>query len=190
MTESMRLYWDRLFIRYSIRDQLAVVHGMREGSDVLRDQMVRWAGGLAGSAGSIVTSLTQAVRGVTAAPWSLIAVLAGSGLLTLILIVQKVRWFATASRHTERRRQLRITGLYKSMLQTLAGRGLAKSPSATATEFARMVAAEWETAGAVVAVLTNLYCRARFGSAALTSEEMAEAERHLRTLQQLSRTAS
>ncbi|MCE9536625.1 MAG: DUF3488 and transglutaminase-like domain-containing protein, partial [Nitrospirae bacterium] len=40
--ESFRLQWDRLFVRYSGKDQLAVVHGVREGSDALRERVSGW----------------------------------------------------------------------------------------------------------------------------------------------------
>jgi protein-glutamine gamma-glutamyltransferase len=37
--ESFRLQWDRLFVRYSATDQLAVVHGVRDSSDALREPL-------------------------------------------------------------------------------------------------------------------------------------------------------
>src|SRR5262249_4618376 len=39
LSESFRLQWDRLFVRYSVGDQLAIVQGIRRGGDFLRDQI-------------------------------------------------------------------------------------------------------------------------------------------------------
>src|SRR5215510_11783976 len=39
---SLRLQWDRLFVHYSAKDQLAVVRGVREGSDALRGKVSQW----------------------------------------------------------------------------------------------------------------------------------------------------
>ena len=51
-SESLRLQWDRVFIRYSVRDQLAVIQSLREGSDSARDVLGQWTRKTFGAAAS------------------------------------------------------------------------------------------------------------------------------------------
>ena len=190
ISESLRLHWDRFFINYSAQDQLAVIHGMREGSDALKDHVHRWIAVVNTSVGNAFAALVQSLRPAITGLWSMSIAVAALSVIALIVTIQKKWWLARLPQRKERRRQLHITGLYRTMLRQMAGNGLAKSPSATPGEFARMVQARWAKAGAIVTMVTNVYCRARFSSTSLTTEEISEVERHVRALRQLSRPAA
>lgn len=188
VSESLRLYWDRLFIRYSSRDQLAVIHGIRDGSDAVRDRFSQWISAVKGSALHAFSVLAQFARSATAGLSGVLGVLAVLGVLTLVVLVQKQMWPTNSPQHLAQQRQLQITRLYRTMLQTVAKTGLTKSPAATPAEFAGLVVRQWTAAGAMVIGVTDLYCRGRFSGMSLTAEELSRAEHQVRSLQQLSRT--
>ena len=119
---------------------------------------------------------------------AVLEVLAALSLVAIVLLMRKPAWLRVSSRHVAQRRQLRITGLYRMMLQTAAGKGFPKSPTATPVEFSGIITGEWAAAGIMVAGVTDLYCRGRFSGQALTAEEISQAEHHIRSLQQLARS--
>jgi len=186
VSESLRLYWDRLVIRYSTRDQVAIIHGIREGSDAVRGHLSQWMVTGNRLAVKVISSLVQFA---SSSAVGVLEMLAALSLLAIVLWVRKPTWSKVSSRHLAQRRQLRITGLYRMMLQTAAGKGFSKSPTATPVEFCGIITREWAAAGTMVAGVTDLYCRGRFGGMPLTAEEISKAEHSIRSLQQLARAA-
>ncbi|HJT21455.1 MAG TPA: DUF3488 and transglutaminase-like domain-containing protein [Nitrospira sp.] len=188
MNESLRLYWDRLFVHYSIRDQWAVVHGIKERGDAVRDYANHWISALTRLATTLF-SATGASLGSAVVGWgNLLGLLVALSVLAVMVAAKKAQWPSVGSWRGGRRRQLHIANLYKRMLQMLSVHGLRKSSTDTPSEFSRLVETEWQSAAVFVRSLTQLYCRGRFGRIPLSAEDLSEAERHLQELRQLSHT--
>lgn len=183
--ESLRLYWDRLFIRYSARDQFAMIHGLRDSGDAIHDLTGRWISALHLTGNRVLTVLERLPKRAAAdgAVMLIIVVLLGAGALANLL--RKMLRVLASPEHQTQRQQSRITKIYKQMVHTVARAGVAKPPTTTPLEFARLVATKWASAAEAVSQLTDLYCRGRFSETQLTAEELVHAEQQLRALQRL-----
>jgi hypothetical protein len=73
------------------------------------------------------------------------------------------------------------------MVQHLARRGISKPIAAPPLEFVCIVRKQWNDASSAVVIITELYCRARFGQRPLTTEELVIAQDNLRQLIALER---
>jgi hypothetical protein len=183
--ESLRLQWDRLFIRYSAKDQLAVVHGVREGSDVLREKISRWVSSLTGSIGQAFNQLTQITRTFRPGLLELVTGVIVVG-LALLLLMLRDRIGLWASTHlTTSHPQLAIVQLYTRMLRTVERHGVSKPSTSTPNEFTRLVEQEWKAAGPMVADVTALYYQGRFSRTPLTPDELSRAAEQVARLQSL-----
>ena len=187
--ESVRLQWDRLFIRYSSRDQLAVVHGVREGSDALRERVSRWISSLSAPISQVLSRLTHVLRTFQPGMLELITgvLVVGLALFLLMLRDRIGLWAATHLRTAHP--QLAIVQLYARMLRTVERHGVRKLPAATASEFLRLVEREWQAAAPMVADVTALYQRGRFSRIPLTPGELSHAAEQVGRLQSLTPTA-
>lgn len=185
--ESFRLHWDRVFIRYSARDQLAVVQSIREGSDSARDALSQWVAAFNKTASQMMREVEVRAHAANPVVFWILAVLPGIGLACLILVIRD-RWQyrRSADRPTARKQQ-QIAQLYKKMLEITARQGIHIRPSTTPTEFTQLVGREWAEAGSTVAGLTSLYCRGRFSASSLSSEELTQAVEQIGVLQRLAR---
>jgi len=183
--ESLRLYWDRLFIRYSAKDQFAMIHGLRDGGDAVRDVTSRWIAVVHQAGIRLLAVLEQMPERAAAAGivTLIILILLGAGALA-ILLRKTLRIFASPARQTQRQ-QSRIMKIYKQMVRTVGQAGFVKPPATTPFEFSKLVATEWGGAAEAVSRLTELYCRGRFSGNQLTTDELADAERQLRSLHRL-----
>lgn len=185
--DSVRLKWDRLVIQYSLSDQFAVVHGIRERSDSARTQIssflstaLRWA----------AVWRTRIAEQIGLLDWRLLGWMVGSSaILGFLVMVWRLRKRLTERRFLEHNTatQLAVVQLYGRMLQLLASHGVHKNLSATPLEFARLVTQEWSDSGQYVQSLTHLYCRVRFGKAPLSPEDLAQANRLLAGLRAVRR---
>ena len=187
--ESARLQWDRLFVHYSAKDQLAVVHGVREGSDALRERVSRWVSLLSASISQALSRLTRMARTFHPGMLGLITgvIVVGLALLFLILRDRIGRWATTHLPISHP--QLAIVQLYTRMLRTVEKHGMRKPPAATASEFSRLVEQEWKAAGPIVADVTALYHQGRFSRIPLTPGELSRAAEQLGRLQSLAQAA-
>jgi len=186
--ESLRLLWDRLFVRYSAKDQLAVVHGVREGSDVLREKVSGWISALSAPISQVLDRLAHMARGFQSGMLGLVTGVMVIGLALLLLVLRdKIGLWATMHLPIAPS-QLAIIQLYARMLRTLEKKGMTKLPAATATEFARQVEQKWGEAGPVVADVTALYHQGRFSRVPLMPEELSRAAKQVGLLQSLPRT--
>ena len=186
--ESFRLQWDRLFVRYSGKDQLAVVHGVREGSDALRERVSGWVSALSVPIGHVLNRLARMSRIVQPRVLELITGMVVVG-LALLLLMLRDRIGLWASMHLSiAPSQHAIVQLYARMLRTLEKKGMAKLPAVTAAEFSRQVERKWEAAGPVVADVTALYYQGRFSRIPLLPEELSRAVEQVGRLQSLLRT--
>jgi hypothetical protein len=185
--ESLRLQWDRLFVRYSAKDQLAVVHGVRESGDALRERVSRWISSLTASIGHTLSPLARMVRTFQPGMLELITGVTVVGLALLLLILRdKIALWATTHLPTSHQ-HLAIVQLYTRMLRTAERNGLGKPPAATACEFVRLVQREWATAGPLVADITALYQQGRFSQTPLNQDELSRAAERVSRLQSLAR---
>ena len=187
--ESMRLYWDRVFIRYSGRDQLAIIHGLREGSDSARDVLAQWTSAFGATSAQLMRRWMEQLQAVhQGLVWAvLLAVTVGT--ISLIVLIFN-RWpYRRSLQRPSVKTQQQIVQLYKTMLELLARRGIHTTPSTTATELTRLVSERWDAAEFTVARLTTLYCRGRFGVQSLSGEELLHAVEEIGALKRLARMA-
>lgn len=182
IVDSIRLKWDRFIIRYSFRDQMAVVQGAREQGEAVRSK----AAGIVGTMfrwGTVLrATLSQFWQDY--GWWVLGSVFVG-GLLAGLALARRFRDARTGKfirSASPTAQQMVAVKLYTQMLQVLHARGLAKAPGATPMEFADTVVREWGEAGDMVARLTGLYCRVRFGQEPLMPEDLACAREWLAQL--------
>lgn len=187
IVESFRLHWDRFFVRYSARDQLALVSSLRNSSDSARDRVRHWASVLKAAASRMFISLD--FQGPRAGRLTLgMAVILP--IVCLFMLIILVRRFGPAIflKRTMRPTQQQIVHLYKKIIAVTTRQGVLVRPSTTPLEFVRLVSRNWSAGGAIVADFTELYCRGRFSGSALSREDLARAEEQVKALQQLSRT--
>jgi protein-glutamine gamma-glutamyltransferase len=183
--ESLRLKWDRLFVHYSAKDQLAVVHGVREGSDALRERVSRWVSLLSAPISQVLSRLTHMVRTFHPGMLGLVTGVIVVGLALLLLMLRdRIGLWATTHLPTSHQ-QLAIVQLYARMVRTVERHGVNKPSAATASEFARLVEREWEAAGPMVADVIALYHQGRFSQTPLTPDELSRAAEQVGRLQSL-----
>lgn len=185
--ESVRLHWDRVFIRYSGRDQLAIISSLREGSDSARDVLGQWTSGLGAATAHILWPWLERARTVhQSLVWALLLIPV-VGVACLILVISD-RWpYGHTTQRPTARAQQQIVQLYKKMLELSARRGIRITSSTTPKEVSRLVTEQWREADATVARLTTLYCRGRFSVDSLSSEELLQAADDIGTLKRLAR---
>lgn len=188
--ESLRLYWDRLFVRYSARDQMAVVRGVREGSDALRDWTSAWVSTMTAP---FVGRFDQLVRFIRSLKPGILESSIGLVALGLVVLLTRARHHLRlwATRHLPAsRRQLVIAQLYVRMIQALSRQGLVKQATSTPAEFLKQVEREWAMAGPLVARITTLYQQGRFSQTPLTAEDLGQVAEQIGQLQALTRHIS
>jgi transglutaminase-like putative cysteine protease len=181
VVDSMRLRWDRFVIRYSLRDQVLVVQGIREWGEQIRAQMAR----LLAAAQRLANLGEWRFSGLGRPVYMVLIGTLAACLLTAGAVVAVTlwrRWNRTSCPALQTARQVAAVRIYSRMLHLLEARGLRKSPGATPLEFTRVVEKRSAAAGSFVKMLTDLYCRVRFGREALTAEDQALAEEWLNGL--------
>ena len=185
--ESVRLRWDRVFIRYSGRDQLAILSSLREGSDSARDVLGQWTSGIGAATAHILRPWLERARTVPQSlVWTLLLIPV-VGVACLILVISD-RWpYRRSSQRPAARAQQQIVQLYKKMLDLSARRGIRITSSTTPNELSRLVTEHWRDAESTVARLTTLYCRGRFSADSLSSEELLQAADDIGMLKRLAR---
>jgi hypothetical protein len=185
--ESLRLHWDRVFIRYSGRDQLAIIQSFRDGSGSARDALGQWTSSFgAASARFVRRWLDRAGTSHHSVVWAWI--LALMTCLTCLILVIRRRWpYGRSVALPAARSQQQIVQVYKRMLELSARKGIGITPATTPTELARLVGKQWADAESLVVRLTALYCRGRFGVNALSGGELRTAVEDLGMLKRLAR---
>ena len=185
--ESVRLHWDRVFIRYSGRDQLTIIHTLRDGSDSARDALGQWTSGLAAASAQFMRTWIERPQTFHRSLIWVLILTAGVGLAGLTLLISQ-RWpYGRWSKRPAARTQQQIVQVYKKLLTLAARRGIHITPSTTPTEVSRLVSKRWQAAESTVVRLTTLYCRGRFGVGSLSSEELVQAAEDIGVLKQLAR---
>jgi hypothetical protein len=188
LSELLRLQWDRVFIRYSARDQLAVVQGLRENSDVLRERLSAWISAVSTPINKTVSRLVESLQTIVFGMREFVIGSCVAGLAVLLLTIRD-RLAIWATTHMPRsRRHPAVSHLYTSMLRVLAKHEMVKSPAATPREFARQIEREWKTVSPIVENVTNLYYYGRYGGATLSQDELLRAMQQIRQLPRLLQT--
>jgi hypothetical protein len=174
--DSVRLKWDRLVIRYSFRDQMAMAQSVRDQGEAMRTKatggvavLLRWGTELRAK----IAALGQSYGWLLLSGFAVVVLVAG------LVLARRAR--GGRFRHATRggaaaTQQAAAIKLYSRMLQVLHARGLAKAPGATPHEFSRAITRDWTAAGSFVAPLTELYCSARFGHVPLSSADLVRAQ--------------
>ena len=143
LVDSVRLRWDRLFIQYSATDQLAVLQGVREGGDALRNTLSdSLASGLGPLIDRLRTTLT-AMAAVNIKQAAFMLVLMMTGLFLLMVVLLKKPWRNSLEEHRSSAHQLFAVRVYGQMTDCLTSRGIRKSAHKTPAEFVRQVEREW-----------------------------------------------
>lgn len=188
MLDSVRLRWNRFFVQYSVADQLAVVRELKAGSESIRTHA--WDS-LSSFLSPLATKVGAIARHVFAGNLQQVGMFFGLALLgmgALAWLVWKRPWNAIFHRKAAPRDKEPITRLYKTMLRHLARRGIDKPPGVTPGEFLRMIRKEWSRAGGLVAIITELYGRGRFGPYPLADDDVRLAQQTLRQLMMMERS--
>jgi protein-glutamine gamma-glutamyltransferase len=185
-SESLRLQWDRIFIRYSVRDQLAIIQSLREGGDSARDVLSQWTVIVQTAASQLTRTWAGRVHPVMMS----VFVLAASVALAWWALLIRDGWpLRGPGRRGPGRKQQLIVQQYKKMLKIVARRGIDVTASSTPTDVARRVKEKWGEAESAVVTVGTLYSRGRFSLYALTGEELTHAVDQVRALQRLPRAA-
>jgi transglutaminase-like putative cysteine protease len=187
--ESVRLHWDRAFIRYSGRDQMAIIHSLRDGSDSARGMLGQWAFSVGAESAQLMRTWMERVQSLH---WSLVSTLIVGAILSitsLVFLILHRRPYSRLAEQPPARAQQQIVQLYKKMLELSVRRGIRITPSTTPTEICRLVSKRWAVAETTVVRLSTLYCRARFGDDPLSHKELLQAVDDLGVLKRLVRTS-
>ena len=190
MMDNLRLRWNRFFVQYSAADQLAVVRELKVSTASVRnhawDSLTTFLNPLATSLGRVTRYLAEGNVRLLGAFLGLTLI----GVGAIVWLAWKRPWKKIFRSRVEAREEQAITHLYKKMIHYLEQRGIAKPTATPPLEFIRIIHTEWHGASSAVATITNLYCRARFGHAPLTKEELLLAKDNFRQLMQLDRPKS
>ena len=187
MLDSLRLRWSRFFVQYSAADQLAVVRELKAGSVSVRnrawDSLTMMLTPLAMTLGRVARYIAEGNLRLLGEFLALTLI----GLSTLVWLAWKRPWIRGIKSKRAAREEEPITHLYKRMIHCLARRGISKEATTPPLEFIRIIHERRNDASSAVAVITGLYCRARFGQIPLTKEEFRFAQDNLRQLMTLDR---
>jgi transglutaminase-like putative cysteine protease len=160
--DALRMRWNRYVIDYNVGDQAQLVVNLRRQSLAFRH-----------SIGQVWEVWSFQVWRTMRRLWRQYGFIAGVLLAVLAASVVLFRWAPLGSLGLHRVRARRRTVVfYERMIRVLARRGFARSPAATAREFAAALAGRPELHGPV-RELTTLYERVRFGGDPLTPAEQA-----------------
>lgn len=189
MMDSARLRWDRFFVQYSGSDQLAVVQGIREGSDALRMKLAESLATLLDPLASGLAMLTRVLNTVNLPLLGLMLAIVVVGCILLGWLILRGPWRMAVGKRYTSVQQATATQLYRRMIHLVASHGIRQSASMTPTELLQSVRCQWQEAGAQVEALTHLYGKVRFGHAPLTVEDLVRAENLLLSLRAIERPA-
>jgi hypothetical protein len=175
LIETSRLHWDRLFVRYSAADQVALVHGIRQGGDILRDHLSSLFSNLLPPLAHLVAALTPNLRSSQQGTLEFLGVVALLGLVLLAALMWRTSHSVTASRKGNARRYHAMARLYIQMIRLAEREGIPRTESITPTEFVQQVHHRCAPAGQAAVGFIELYCRARFSRHSLTPQEFTRA---------------
>lgn len=185
MVDSLRLHWNRFFVQYSAADQLTMIRDVKSGSSSIRTMAIDSFAAIMGPLSAVVGGVTEYLNQV--GQWSLAGLVAAvvMGVAILLWLVMRQPWAkkyfsVTLTNHDEA-----IVHLYRRMVRHLAQHGVAPQVSLPPLELTRLTQRIWSEAGTAVGLITEYYCRARFGRHPLTKDDLRTAEESLEYLMKL-----
>jgi protein-glutamine gamma-glutamyltransferase len=182
--DTIRLQWSRFFVQYSAADQLAVMRELKAEGTSARNKAFDSIGALFSPFLAMLSGMAEyASKGTMQFAVELL----GISLVCLAVLwlgikrpwAKGMAW--TRVIHDDRR----IVQLYGRMVRHLARKGISKLAATAPLELVCLTRERWSAAGSSVALITELYCRTRFGQIPPTREELSLAEDHLRHLRAL-----
>ncbi|MDH4082841.1 MAG: DUF3488 and transglutaminase-like domain-containing protein [Nitrospira sp.] len=180
--DNVKLQWSRFFVQYSAADQLAVVRELKAGGKSVGhkafDSVTTLFSPFMKLFGGIPDYVFPSILRPQGSIWGLVIV---AFIIMLGLSVRRILARAFPDKKITQEDH-RIVDLYKQMIKRLADKGIAKTATTTPLEFVHLARIRWGEANLVVASITELYCRTRFGGIPLTDEELGMAEDGLRQL--------
>lgn len=156
----MQMKWERYIVRYSLRDQFALLEGTRS-------QVGRFSEGIG-------VWLFRARQSIEKVP--VLALVLGGAVVVLVALLYRSGWgWGGSIRRKSPKRG--ATVIYGRMLRLLEKRGLRKREDQTPLEFVETVRGKEGWPIDAVRKLTALYCEVRFGGKAFSSDDIKRAER-------------
>ncbi len=155
----MQLKWERYIVRYSLRDQFALLDGTR-------NQVGRFSDGI----GVWFFRARQSIEKIPA----LSLLLGGMVILSIVVFYRRgwSLWSGVRGKSSKRGAAM----IYERMLRLLARKGCKKREDQTPLEFVEMVARKEGWPVHAVRALTDLYHEARFGGKSFSPSDIKRAE--------------
>jgi hypothetical protein len=155
----MQMKWERYIVRYSLRDQFALIEGTR-------NQVGRFSEGI----GVWFFRARQSIEKIPAR-----AFLLGGGAILFMALLYRSGWGWSGSIRGKSPKR-GATVIYERMLRLLAKKGCKKREDQTPQEFVEMLSQKEEWPIGAVRALTNLYNEVRFGGKVFSSDDIKRAE--------------
>lgn len=187
ITDYLHMWWNRVVLRYSAADQIAIVRGVQVGSATVGRKVWESVSGWFNpppSWGETIVGLYD--RSTVVLTAGVIVVLTGLGLL-LWSGQKQSRYGSVCSKGGIQGEKQVVTKLYSDMILYLSSKGIQKPVTTGPLQFLDTIRMQWADAFPLAATITELYCRGRFGNATLTSDEYTIARNKLRQLMSLTR---
>lgn len=185
--DHVRLRWNRFFVQYNAADQMAVVREVKAGSASAGNKV--WDS-VRNLFYPLAARIENAVRQAAEGNVRLLTELVGLALMMTAVIAWLARRPAwrTGRLKANPRQQQAIAQLYKKMVDQLSVRGLSKPEGTTPLEFLSIIRERQKPVEPAAAIITALYCRARFGHTPPTEDELRRAQDSLRQMITLKQT--
>ncbi len=179
LADTLWVSWERYIIRFSLRDQWAVIQEMRTQGTTWQMRSVQWM-----DAGKM--QLAAAVSWVFHHREFFLLIVAVGCFVLLVMRwwVQRHGGWPFRLARPLRQSQLHGQTFYAKLLRRLASRGLPKPAAMTPLEFLRSARPKLGSTGDAVEQLTDYYHRLRFGAVPLTHDDQREISRLLRQVEQ------
>ena len=185
MVDSFRVQWDRLIVQYSVRDQLAVVQSLRDGTHSLQTEVTDF---LLSTLGAWLHRVQAVAQFLQQSYWYGIAAAMGLVLVGWFfwrIPLRFLEWLRRIPKDGPTQEETAAQQIYTRALQLLRSRGYSKPDWTTPHEFLRTVGTEWKEAEPIVASLTEFYCQVRFGGTPFSLRELRQADEWLAQLRSL-----
>ena len=182
MVDSLRLHWNRFFVQYSAADQLTMVRDMKASGSTVRtmafDSFAAIFGPLSAVVGRVTDYLHHAGQGSSAG----FAAIVIMGLGILLWVAMRQPWAKPYLPIPTRNHDGAIVHVYRRMVRHLARHGVSPHVSLPPLELIRLTRRIWGEAATAVELITEYYCRTRFGRHPLTKDDLQTAEESLECL--------
>lgn len=188
MMDTVRLQWNRFFVQYSAADQLTVIREVKASSNLVRDKTIDSFATLLSPLGVLLASLTEYASGRTVWATAEVIALLLVGLGVVVWLIMTRPWQEGSWPTKAISEEQVMVRLYQHMVAYLVKKGIVPQASTPPLELIRITQDRWGEASEGVAVITELYCRTRFGKIPLTKEELRVAQDNLRSLTALARS--